>query len=299
MLTYILRRLGLAVITLWLLSVIVFVAGQVLPGDPGRAILGPLAAQSRGARARPSARRRPAAAHPVLELDLRAGARQHGHLLHLPQRRWRRSSGRLWSTRSSWRRWRSSSSCRSASLGGVVAALRAGRGTDRVISLTGLSLATVPEFVSGDRAHRGLRGRAEVAAGHGRGRPGRVVRHPARPPDPARDAAGAGALRLHRADGAGRHDRGARLRLRAHRDPQGPAPPRGDPAPRAAQLAAADDHGHRHPDRLPDRRAGRDRDAVQLPGHRRADLHRRQQARTSRCSRRACSPSASSTWSPR
>ena len=46
MATYILRRLGLAVVTLWLLSVIVFFAGQVLPGDPGRAILGPLAAQS-------------------------------------------------------------------------------------------------------------------------------------------------------------------------------------------------------------------------------------------------------------
>ena len=46
MATYILRRLGLALVTLWLLSVIVFFAGQVLPGDPGRAILGPLAAPS-------------------------------------------------------------------------------------------------------------------------------------------------------------------------------------------------------------------------------------------------------------
>jgi peptide/nickel transport system permease protein len=41
--TYLLRRVGLALITLWLLSVIVFFAGQVLPGDPGRAILGHLA----------------------------------------------------------------------------------------------------------------------------------------------------------------------------------------------------------------------------------------------------------------
>ena len=46
MATYILRRVGLALITLWILSLIVFFAGQVLPGDPGRAILGPLAAQS-------------------------------------------------------------------------------------------------------------------------------------------------------------------------------------------------------------------------------------------------------------
>ena len=43
---YILRRLGLAVITLLILSVIIFLAGQVLPGDPGRAILGPFAAKS-------------------------------------------------------------------------------------------------------------------------------------------------------------------------------------------------------------------------------------------------------------
>lgn len=46
MLTFILKRIGLALITLWLLSVIVFLLGQILPGDPGRAILGPLAAKS-------------------------------------------------------------------------------------------------------------------------------------------------------------------------------------------------------------------------------------------------------------
>ena len=43
---YLLRRLGLAVITLFLLSLIIFFAGQVLPGDPARSILGPLAAES-------------------------------------------------------------------------------------------------------------------------------------------------------------------------------------------------------------------------------------------------------------
>ena len=43
MVTYLARRLGLAVITLWILSIIIFLAGQVLPGDPGRAILGPFA----------------------------------------------------------------------------------------------------------------------------------------------------------------------------------------------------------------------------------------------------------------
>ena len=37
------KRLLLSLITLWLLSVIVFAGGQLLPGDVGRAILGPLA----------------------------------------------------------------------------------------------------------------------------------------------------------------------------------------------------------------------------------------------------------------
>lgn len=36
-------RVLLALITLWLLSMIVFAGGQLLPGDVGRAILGPLA----------------------------------------------------------------------------------------------------------------------------------------------------------------------------------------------------------------------------------------------------------------
>ena len=38
-----LKRLLLGVLTLWLLSIVVFLGTQVLPGDPGRAILGPLA----------------------------------------------------------------------------------------------------------------------------------------------------------------------------------------------------------------------------------------------------------------
>ena len=46
MATFLLKRLGLMVLTLWILSLIVFFAGQILPGDPGRAILGPFAAKS-------------------------------------------------------------------------------------------------------------------------------------------------------------------------------------------------------------------------------------------------------------
>src|SRR5260370_1137244 len=46
MATFLLRRLGLMILTLWILSLIVFFAGQILPGDPGRATLGPFAAKS-------------------------------------------------------------------------------------------------------------------------------------------------------------------------------------------------------------------------------------------------------------
>ena len=43
---YILKRLGLALLTLFLLSIIVFYAAQVLPGNPGRELLGPFASES-------------------------------------------------------------------------------------------------------------------------------------------------------------------------------------------------------------------------------------------------------------
>ena len=43
MAVYILKRVGLALITLWILSMIIFWVGQQLPGDPGRTILGNLA----------------------------------------------------------------------------------------------------------------------------------------------------------------------------------------------------------------------------------------------------------------
>ena len=37
------KRIGLGLITLWLLSVLVFFAANVLPGDVGRRVLGPFA----------------------------------------------------------------------------------------------------------------------------------------------------------------------------------------------------------------------------------------------------------------
>jgi peptide/nickel transport system permease protein len=148
MATYFLKRLGLAVVTLWLLSMIVFFAGQVLPGNPGRSILGPLAAQSA-----------------VQALDHQLGVDRplvtqywtwitglvHGNL------------GESYQYRSPVEPFISAAIANSAKLGalafvvvvplgilgGVTAALHVGRPADRVISIVGLSASTVPEFVSG------------------------------------------------------------------------------------------------------------------------------------------------------
>ena len=94
MATFLLRRLGLMILTLWILSLIVFFAGQILPGDPGRAILGPFAAQSAVQALDHTARRGPAAADQVPELARRAAAREFRHLVHLPDARSSLSSGR-------------------------------------------------------------------------------------------------------------------------------------------------------------------------------------------------------------
>jgi peptide/nickel transport system permease protein len=145
---FLLRRLGLMVLTLWILSLIVFLAGQVLPGDPGRAILGNLASQNS-----------------VTILDHQLGVDRSlpvrygswiGGLLH-------GDMGTSYTYQSAVEPFVQSALFNSLKLaalafvivvpvsilGGVVAALFAGRALDKIISLTGLSLATVPEFVSG------------------------------------------------------------------------------------------------------------------------------------------------------
>ncbi len=148
MATYLLRRLGLAVVTLWILSMIIFLAGQVLPGDPGRAILGPFAS-------------------PIAVADL---DRQLGVDRPLVAQYWTWITGALHGNLGISYQYRTavapmlfSALGNSAKLaafalvvmvplgiaGGVIAALNVGSPIDRVISLTGLSAATVPEFVSG------------------------------------------------------------------------------------------------------------------------------------------------------
>jgi len=145
---YLLRRLGLAIVTLWILSLIVFLAGQILPGNPARAVLGPLAA--------PSA---------VRALDHQLGVDRPlvtqylgwlGGLLH-------GYMGKSYAYQAPVEPFIRAALINSAKLGtlalvviiplgilgGVIAALNYGGAVDRVISLTGSSAATVPEFVSG------------------------------------------------------------------------------------------------------------------------------------------------------
>jgi len=127
---------------------IMFFAGQVLPGDPGRSILGPLAAQ-----------------RAVLNLDHQLGVDRP-----ILTQYWtwitglvRGNMGLSYQFRSPVEPFIHAALVNSAKLaalafiivvplgilGGVVAALNVGRLSDRVISITGLSAATVPEFVSG------------------------------------------------------------------------------------------------------------------------------------------------------
>ena len=148
MAAFLLRRLGLMILTLWILTLIVFFAGQILPSDPGRIILGNLAPQSS-----------------VQALDHRLGVDRplltrylswFGGLLH-------GNLGTSYTYQSAVEPFVRAALINSVKLavlafvivvplgiiGGVIAALYAGRGADRVISVTGLSLSSVPEFVSG------------------------------------------------------------------------------------------------------------------------------------------------------
>jgi peptide/nickel transport system permease protein len=145
---FLLRRLGLMILTLWILSLIVFFAGQILPGDPGRAILGPFAAKSA-----------------VVALDHNLGVDRPlltrylswiGGLLH-------GDFGKSYAYQAAVGPFLRAALINSAKLavlafvvvvplgiiGGVFAALYNGRAADRIISVTGLSLAAMPEFVTG------------------------------------------------------------------------------------------------------------------------------------------------------
>lgn len=142
------KRLLLSLVTLWLLSVMVFVGSQLLPGDVGRAILGPLAD-----------------AQAVANLN-----RELGLDRPLPIQYWDWISHFVIGDMSMSYMYRSPVApfitnalgysvklglvafCLVVPLGiagGVWSALHVGRAVDRVVSVLGLSATVLPEFVTG------------------------------------------------------------------------------------------------------------------------------------------------------
>jgi peptide/nickel transport system permease protein len=145
---FLLRRLGLSLITLFLLSVIVFAVAQLLPGDVARNILGPFADQ-----------RSVDLLDHQLGVDRPVTTQYVDWISHF----FRGDMGESLQYRGS-----SVASLLGPSLvnslklaalafvlvvplsivGGVVAALKQGRFVDRSITIVGLSLTAVPEFVT-------------------------------------------------------------------------------------------------------------------------------------------------------
>ena len=143
---FILRRIALALVTLWLLSVIVFVACEVIPGDVARSILGSTAAPETVA----ALNEELGTDRPVLVRfgDWMAGIAQ-GDLGE--SYAFRRAVDEMIGSAL----WNSAKLAFLAFLlvvplgilGGVTAALYEGRSVDRLISVGGLSASAIPEFV--------------------------------------------------------------------------------------------------------------------------------------------------------
>jgi peptide/nickel transport system permease protein len=147
MLRFLLRRVALALVTLWLLSVIIFLASHALPGDVGRRILGPFA-DPRSVQTLDHAL---GVDRPLLVQYLDwVGGFLHGDMgmslaFHVPvSELLLRGLG---------------NSVKLALVafiivvplsifGGVVAALRRGTLVDRIITIGGLSATAMPEFVT-------------------------------------------------------------------------------------------------------------------------------------------------------
>jgi peptide/nickel transport system permease protein len=145
---YVLRRIGLALITLFLISVLVFIGTQMLPGDVGRRILGPFATQD----AVDALNNRLGTDRPLLvqywDWITSALTGDLGFSISFSRPVTELLGSAL------------INSLKLAGLafvivvplsilGGIVAALRRGTFTDRFITVGGLSATVIPEFVSG------------------------------------------------------------------------------------------------------------------------------------------------------
>ena len=147
MISLLARKLPLALVTLLILSLVIFFGGQLLPGDVGRTILGPLA----DARAVAAFDHRVGVDRPILTQYLDwighflIGDMGVSYALHAPVRPMITHA--------------LVNSLKLAGLafvlvlplgiaGGVLAALNVGRWADRTIIVVGQSLGVVPEFIS-------------------------------------------------------------------------------------------------------------------------------------------------------
>jgi len=145
---FIARRLALGLVTLWVLSILIFFGTHILPGNPGRSMLGPFASQE----AVDALNEELGANEPLLtQYTTWIGDILHGDLG--TSFAFKRPVGDLIATAMT-------QSLKLAFLafiivvplgilGGVYAAMHAGKPTDRIISISGLSAAVMPEFVGG------------------------------------------------------------------------------------------------------------------------------------------------------
>ena len=145
---FLLKRLALGIVTLFILSIIVFAAAQILPGNPARSVLGPLAAPSAvKALSQQLGTDKPVTSQYITWL---------GHLLH-------GNFGSSTQYQSPVGPILGKALVHSlelaalafvivvplAILGGVVSALKFGKPTDRILSMVGLTATVIPEVVSG------------------------------------------------------------------------------------------------------------------------------------------------------
>lgn len=148
MIEFVVRRLLLSLVTLGLLSILVFAGAQLLPGDVGRSILGPLADE-----------RAVAALNHQLGTDRPLVLQYWDWISHFV----RGDMSMSYAFRSPVAPFVGAALANSLKLaavafvlvvplgigGGILAAMKRGRWIDRTITLVGLSATVIPEFVSG------------------------------------------------------------------------------------------------------------------------------------------------------
>jgi peptide/nickel transport system permease protein len=145
---FLLKRLGLAAITLFLLSVIVFVGASVLPGNVARRILGPFADQAAvdALNERLGTDRSLVTQYWDWISSFFQGDLGDSYALNVPVSE---LIGNALGNSAKLAVFAFVLVVPLAILGGVIAALRRDTLTDRVVTIGGLTLSVVPEFVSG------------------------------------------------------------------------------------------------------------------------------------------------------